>query len=69
MTDLRSSQNPLEAWVQNLPTVRSSQVVAEAWILHIPVTAVVVSQALAEVWVPSAGAPTWRRHRISAQVA
>jgi hypothetical protein len=53
VTDLRSSQNPLEAWVQNLPDVRSSQVAAEVWILHIPVTAVVMSQALAEVWIPS----------------
>jgi hypothetical protein len=69
MTDLRSSQNALEAWVQNLPAVRTSQVAGEVWMRQIPVTAVVVSQALVEVWVPSlVTAPGYRRERLSAQV-
>jgi hypothetical protein len=68
MTDLRSSQDTLEAWVQNLAAVRVSQVGAEVWYQHIPITAVVVSQALVEVWVPALVAGGARRRATAAQV-
>jgi hypothetical protein len=56
MTDLRASQVAGEAWVvTTADKLLVSQVVGEVWLRHIPVTMLIASQALAEVWVPSPG--------------
>jgi hypothetical protein len=68
-TDARVTQVAAETWMSGVPDARVTQSAAEIWVRHIPVTAVVVSQALAEVWVPSPPppAPPWRRQSLSSQ--